>query len=303
MSKIRQVNFKKQQMAKALSTHLSVNLAMNNRESPLKKAYDNTYHCNQYKTYDGETMTGKYCKNRWCITCNRIRTAININHYSEQINKFGTPMFVTLTRPTCTIEELPGQLEHFAKTWRQIYKSANRNDRKAARLNVNLIGIRSIECTLRPNGMYHLHMHIILDGFNNAHWLVSEWLERNKDSSDAAQDARVANAGSLVELFKYAVKISKDIIYNTDYERLDSIFRIMKGRRLMSAFGGMKVIPQDKQEDFDIVSQGYEELQLRFGNEHSTWGWVDKAFDWINIETGEYLINEDLPRKIKNIVS
>lgn len=303
MDKDKHITLILQQRAKAISTHLSVNLAIHNQNSPMKKAYDNTYHCNRVKAYDGENLTSSYCKNRWCLTCNRIRTAININNYGPQLSQFGQPYFVTLTRPTCTIEELPEQLKHYGDTWRKIYKSSNKKDRKAARLNIYLKGVRSIECTLRPDGKYHLHMHIILDGFANAHWLVSEWLSRNSTSTPSAQDVRSANSGSMVELFKYSVKISKDVLKSPDYTRLDLLFQVLKGKRLMSAFGGLKVTPKEEQDNFDIVAQGNENLQLRFGDEHSIWKWDDLNFDWVNNLTGELLINEPLPSETKALIS
>lgn len=302
MSKTKQVDLKKQQKAKAVSLFICTNLSIHNPTSPMKYSYDNSYHCNRVKVYNGEKMVSVYCKTRWCLTCNRIRTAININHYAPEFAKFGQPFFVTLTVPTCTADELPNQLSRIGKIWRIIYNSSKKKKETAARLGIWLKGVRSIECTIRPDGKYHLHMHLIIDGFQNANWLIGEWLKRNLDANPKAQDMRVADAGSLVELFKYAVKLNKDLLVNADFKRLDQVFQTLKGRRMLAAFGGLRMATVENDEDFDVVAQGYQDLQLRLGEEHSTWVWDATIYDWVNPNTGELLIGEELDKRTLKII-
>jgi len=293
---------KKQQWAKAISNHFSINLAMHNPDSPLKKSYDNTYHCNSVKQYDGKKIKSTYCKNRWCYTCNRIRTAININNFAPQISNFGMPYFVTLTRPTCTIEELPEQIKKMETLWRNIYNYSKIKSKTPYKSGIRLIGIRKMECTLRPDGKFHYHFHLLVDGWNNAEWIRSEWLKRNPDSSPDAQDVRPADKGALMEVLKYTTKMSVKMANETDFKRLDQLFVTMKGKRTLATFGGLKSLKKELDEDFDIAAQTDEELQLRLGNEFSVWKWQTKIYDWVNPETGELLIGEELPEKIKNII-
>lgn len=293
---------KKQQWSKAVSNHFAMKLAMYNPDSPLKKAYDNTFHCNTVKQYDGEKMKSTYCKNRWCYTCNRIRTAININNYSPQIGEFEKPYFVTLTRPTCTIEELPEQIKNMEKRWRLLYQYSTRKSESPYKKGIRLIGIRKMECTLSHGEKYHYHFHLIVDGKNNAEWIRSEWLKRNHDSSPDAQDVRPADKGALMEVFKYTTKMSVKMDDNTDFKRLDLLFQAMRGKRTLSTFGGIKSPKKEAEEDFDISAQIDENLQLRFGNNISVWKWQTEIFDWLNFETGELLIGEELPQKIRNII-
>lgn len=283
----------KQQKYKAISDHFSMNLALWNPNSPLKKSYDNTYHCNRVKHFNGEKMTSTYCKNRWCYTCNRIRSAININQYSSQINDFQEPIFVTLTRPTCSIEDLQNQIDEMEKAWRALYKYSNDKRKEAFKNGIFLKGIRTMECTIRPNGQYHYHMHMIVDGKANAEWIVREWLKRNPKSSENAQDVRPADKNALAELFKYAIKMTVDLTKSDNFKRLDALFCILKGKRTLATFGGVKAI-KVTDEDFEVESQFEEELVLRFGNEESLWIFQKEVFDWINPETGEMLIGEEL---------
>lgn len=315
---------KKQQWAKAYSLYTAIKFLQNCPTSKLYKSYFNSLRCSNVKllTMDEKTeqmkLTTTYCKNRWCYVCNRIKTAININHYLPQINQFGNPFFVTLTLPTCTAEELKGRIEHFLKAWRNIYKRSfnGKYIKEVAEKNITLSGVRSIECTLRPEGKYHLHMHLIVDGWHNAEWVVKQWLSLHPEASKLAQDVRKIyvkdeaeplNIGGLMEVFKYAVKMSVNAKKNEDYERMNLVFEALKGKRLFSVFGNIKALRLDeKGEDelMNLVAQEVgEELVARFGNETRSFTWQPDIYDWVDIRSGEMLIGEPLPKKIHSIVS
>lgn len=300
--KNRKTQSKKQQWAKALSAHFAEKLRKSNPKSPLKKSYMNTYHCNSVKIFDGQKMRGTYCKNRWCYTCNRIRTAINIHNYGVPITEMGQPFFVTLTRPTCTIEELKTRIDEMEKSWRQLYKYSADKRRTPFKEGIKLYGLRKMECTLRPENKYHYHFHIIVEGWANAEFIRTEWLKRNPDANPKAQDVRPADTGALLEVLKYTTKMSVKMGNKTDFERLDDLFVAMKGKRTLATFGGLKSLKLDEEDDFDISAQLDEDLKIRLGNEESVWKWDKSALDWVNITTGELLIGEEIPEKIKEIV-
>lgn len=314
---------KKQQWAKSLSMYTAMQLIKNNPTSPLLKSYMNTCHCARIKIWTKDENTGEmkmkstYCKNRWCYVCNRIRTAINISHYFPQISQMGMPFFVTLTLPTCTAEELPERIKYVEDTWRKIYNNSHDKRKKGNQeKGISLNGVRSMECTLRPNGMYHYHMHLIIDGWTNAEWLVQKWLKMNPHANIAAQDIRKIYVGNeaepltnkgLMEVFKYALKMSikKEEMTPETYQRMDIVFQAFKGKRLLSAFGRMKSLRLDeKNEDdmMDLVSQMDEELVVRLGNDTSIWKWEKDEYDWVNPATGEMLIGESLPKRVHKIV-
>ena len=293
---------RKQQWAKSLSNHFAMNLAIQNPDSPMKKSYDNTYHCNAVKRYDGQKLTSTYCKNRWCYTCNRIRTAININHYAPEISKMGQPFFITLTRPTVSINDLPNQIDEMENCWRLIYNSSKDKRSEAFKNGIFLKGVRSMECTLRPGGKFHYHIHMIVEGWQNAEFIKTEWLKRNPLSSEDAQDVRPADKGALMEVFKYAIKMSVNLQKDTNFKRLDALFQVLKGKRTIATFGGLKAPKIEIDEEMQLESQADEQLKLRLGNEESVWSWEKDVFDWINKDTGEMLIGEELPDKILQII-
>ena len=56
-------------------------------KSNLNKSYWQTYHCAKVVLQEGDKITSRYCNQRWCLTCNRIRTAKMINGYKGELEK------------------------------------------------------------------------------------------------------------------------------------------------------------------------------------------------------------------------
>jgi len=68
-------------------------------KSDLTKSYWQTYYCSTSILQEGKTLTSKYCNQRWCLTCNRIRTAKIINGYKSEIESFKDPQFCNVNNP------------------------------------------------------------------------------------------------------------------------------------------------------------------------------------------------------------
>lgn len=276
---------KKRARKKFMSRQISLNLLKENPHSRLAKSYERSLHCMETLTPNADgRLTAHYCKNRWCPVCQSIRTAILIKGYGPQLKEFKDPWFVSLTRPTCTAEELPRQIKRMGIAFRQI------KNRKRMR---NVKGLRKCECTTRPFGMYHYHFHIIIDGRENAEYLVNAWLELNKDSDIKGQNMEQANCGSLIELFKYFTKLlGKDKSgerHIMDYKRLDVIFRALSGKRIFQPFGGLTMVDEEIHD---------EDLQATRELAEQIYQWI--AIDWVGVKLGDVLTgyepNEGLVR-------
>lgn len=276
---------KKRARKKYTSYTIAQNLMRENPHSSLYNSYERSTHCMETLTPNGEgRLTAHYCKNRWCPVCQSIRIAVLINGYKPQLEKLKDPYFVTLTRPTCTAEELPWQIKRMAKCFRRI------KNRKRMR---SVPGLKKAECTTRPFGMYHYHYHIIIEGKENAEYLIQEWLKLNPDSDIKGQDMQPADCTKMVELFKYFTKLlAKDrngVRHVMDYKRLDVIFRALSGKRIFQPFGGMSMVSEDIEDDElkatrEIAQQIYE--------------WV--ISDWYGTQHGDGLTNyEPSPSLIK----
>lgn len=282
MVQSKQSTLEKRAKSKYISQKLAYWLLNGNLDSPLVKSYrDSLYCCNILVVNDKQTITGKYCKHRWCLTCNRIRMAVLMLGYGPQLKAHGDMYFVTLTARSVSREALPARISEFEKKWAGIL-ALNRQQCKRGQGRV-FLGLRKAECNPRPGDLYHYHFHILVKGKEAAYWLRSQWLQRMGSESDPkAQDVRKANDDSLLELFKYQVKLptkANNGEYSAEPDQLDWIFRCLAGKRTFQCFGGLKMVSEELDDNF--VAQGLPE-----GVEGIIWQWIEH--DWIS-ELGEFL--------------
>lgn len=269
MHKDKQVLLKRAR-SKFLSKQLAFNLHRCNPDSLLKDSYYGSLLCCDVLRQEGRKLVTSYCKQRWCAVCNRIRTAKAISGYLPVIRQLDEIYFVTLTKKTVFGNELKDSIELMNQVWRKITDTARK---KRSRF----LGIRKAECTIRPLDKYHYHFHVIVQGFENACWLVNAWLKRMGDLADVkAQDLRVADDRSLKEIFKYFTKLTsnqtgKRELY--EYDRMDVIFNAMRGRRVFQPFGGLRIVTEEIE---NIDAQEFEYLE----EIEQVWRWYSE--DWIN---------------------
>lgn len=250
--------------------------------SLLEKSYWNSYHCSSVLQQKASgKIIGKYCKCRWCMVCNAIRTAVSIHQYSPIISSWKDLYFVTLTQKTVLLEDLSEQLNTMQNIFRTICEN-NRKKRKRGTTTTKLVGIRKLECTYNfKSNHYHPHYHILMDSKEGAEELRNQWLVRNPTAKSIAQDIRQADNQSMMELFKYMTKVvskasngSQRKIY---YNALDNIFTALRGRRTLQPFGFK--IPGGKTQIKDVDNSEVIAILK----------WYDNMTDWIDTETGEQL--------------
>lgn len=167
-NKDQQKMLQKRARSKYFSMHLAQELAALN--SNLKKSYERTYNCGSQITQTGNKLTSTYCGARWCVMCNRIRTAKLINKYTPHLNEMHQPCFITLTIPniTGTAADLRAEVDRM-----QIFlRKASDNLRK---YGIKFKGFRKIEISYNyKKNNYHPHIHILSDGTID----VSEWCDK-----------------------------------------------------------------------------------------------------------------------------
>ena len=277
-----QLRYRKLTRKKHFGYYLSCHLYFKNEQSSIRKSYRNTMYCASVLMPTEKGLSARYCKNRWCPVCQSIRIATLINGYASQLNEMASPYFVTLTGPTVPAEKLKDRIKEFGNTWRSM---TNQSYWRGHKPN----GIRKAECTLRPDGQYHYHYHVIIDGREHAEWLIAQWLMRIKGSSIKAQDMRPVRTGEYLEIFKYFTKListdksaGKERRY-IDFERLNVVFSTLKGTRVYQPFGAIKAIREEIDDDELIAGESSEEyMQL--------WRWMTDV-GYVN-EDGEILTGE-----------
>lgn len=261
--------FKKRASAKAYMDALIFQLI--DLKSPMKDAYWDTYHCGMVILQDGIKTSSKFCKQRWCKTCNRIRTANLMNGYREPLSKLKDPYFVTLTIPNVEEQRLKQTIEGMTKTFAIIQRSVERKHKNKLR------GLRKIECTISKRyGNYHPHFHMIIEGKQQAQDFHNEWLKRYPKARKRGQDIRKANEGTIQELFKYFTKLVTDE-KTFEPKKMDIIFRAMKHKRVFQAFGLKKEVSEEIE---DIQKQ----KSIHLGNQIEIYKWDRLAMDWVSPE-------------------
>ena len=263
-----QKGFQKRSRAKMLTD--SMNFQLIDLESKLLKSYWQTYWCTRAVLQDGDKLTSRYCNQRWCLVCNRIRTAKLINGYIPSIDKLEDAQFITLTRQTVDAVDLADTIQEMQANFVKVKDRLRKQ-------GIKLVGIRKIEIKYNElSGKYHPHYHLIVDGLQNAQSLVCEWVSCYSEDvcNIKAQDVRKADKNAPIELFKYFTKMLTDSgrFYP---EQMDVIFQVMKGKRTFQPFGGIKKqsedIELDEQTNIDWLPPQTEIWVFEDANEFSDW--------------------------------
>lgn len=263
---------------KYVTNGLMLHLRSNNPYTPLYRSYSNTFFCSNTLHFDEEGKPNAYrCKNRFCMTCNAIRTAHLIDWYYPQLKALKNPYFVTLTLPNCdaTIEAFRATKNAMYRTFTQIVHILKNN-------GIRYKMLRKFEATINEQKReFHPHFHIIVEGADIARFLIDEWLKHLPSANRDAQNMERANSGSMLELFKYFTKLftkgENGKRRLPDAELLDTLLCVIKGVRTFTAYG-IKAIKEDKE-----IEQSEEFKAL--ANKVFTW----YKSDWIDEESGECL--------------
>lgn len=250
-------------------------------KSPLHQSYLNTFYCSSSIQQVGDKLTARYCRNRVCIVCSRIRTAKLIAGYKAPLLQLKDLQFVTLTVPNVRAHQLRHEIDEMTKCVQREQKHFFSRNKRPLR------GLRKLEVTYNPERdkagepAYHPHFHFLIEGKEQAEELVKRWLLRHPNCSRKAQKVKPADEGSLIELFKYFTKVFTD--RKLYAEPLDIILRAMRGKRVFQPMG-IKMVSEDIEE---LITEVMAELPAR----EASWEWVESSSsaDWFNPETGERL--------------
>lgn len=283
---------------KYFSSGLSLKLVAaseQNSASKLRKSYWNTYYCNSVLSLrESGKLTGTYCKNRWCMVCNAIRTASSMITYIPIIKNWNDAHMVTLTVPNCTADDLEECIKKIHSCFIRIKKTVTMQHLRG-KCNFKLVGVRKFECTYNAfTNTYHPHFHVIFETKEMGQRVHDEWLSRNLTCSYKAQDIRKANLDSLQELFKYMTKV----ISNSGKEKvifadsMDVIFNEMRGKRVLQNFGfklPKATDPFKQEKDETLITSVYL--------------WQQLCNDWVNQEHGDLLTGYTPSEEFKKLVT
>ena len=280
-----QKKYQKRAKAKAISNAITMRLV--DVKSPMTKYYWRAYHCSNIITQTGQTLIGSYCNTRHCLVCNRIRTAKAIHGYSKPLlelskstSKHSHCLFSTLTRQSVKGEDLKRVITQMNSNYRNIQKNLKNT------YGVTLKGIRKFECNYNPlEDTFNPHFHLVVGG-KPCEILLQKtlWLNQysKEEATPKAQKIMPTSEGFELELFKYMTKM----VYEDGHifpEALDTIFRAIRGKRIIQPFGGIKKVSENV--------DGIQKEEVTFVEPYEgQWQFSDLVIDWIN-EWGEVLSN------------
>ena len=280
----------KRAKAKYFTQAVTKKLAMLN--SPLKKSYNNTYFgCSNLLLQTGEKIITKYCNNRWCLVCNRIRTAKLICGYKETLQALKDLQFVTLTIRNVKKEMLRITIEDMQRNFSTMLKTLNRKQQRVNNVKKTLKGLRKIEVTFNAiRNDYHPHLHVLISGLDNAIDVVAQWLKHYPSAEPFCQKIQKADNNTFMELFKYYTKITTNKI--TYITVLDTIFQVMRNKRVYQPFG----IKKDVTEDIETLQAQITDLEAA----EKIWMWEDS--DWVDHQTAECLTGYSPDESVKKLI-
>lgn len=264
-------------------------------DSPLSEKYEAAKFCSSVLLQNGNNITSRYCNQRFCKICNRIRTAKLMIGYGPIIAQFKEPYFVTLTIPNPTAEQLRPEIRKMISEVKKIQDLRRKHKQELIK------GIRKLEITYNPDeNNYHPHFHFIIDKETTANELIEAWLYRYPTAIIKAQDKRPAE--NPIELFKYFAKLTSKSKNDTiiirrgkmvriEYsypEALDICFRAITKTRIIQPMGGIKMFSEDIEE--------IESIEIEDINEDAA-TWIFYGHDWLNMHTGEFLSGYEPSRR------
>jgi len=275
--------------AKAKYSQKDLMKYMSRMETPFASKYQNTISCSSFIFQNGNVLTSRYCKHRWCKICNRIRTAKLLAGYSEVILNMIQPQFVTLTVQNVVIDRLESTIKEMIRTIKLI------QDLRRKKKQILLRCIRKLECTYNATeNTYHPHFHFIIEGEEAANDLLSSWVNRYPDHIVNIKGQDIRPADKPIELFKYFAKLTAkhesdtfsivgDKVIRNEYhypEALDLIFRCIENFRVVQTMGGIRMVKDDIDE---VDAQTYNDIEIKRTL------WLYNINDWFDTYTGDKL--------------
>lgn len=261
-----------------------------------------------------------FCRDRLCPMCSWRRSYKIFAQVSQIMSVIGDKydyLFLTLTVPNCSADELSYTITEINKAWHRLvnYKrfiGSTRGYFKVLEVTRN-----------KDTGTYHPHLHIVVAVtkryFKNKALYIDhdEWLKlwqkatrdetitqvdirkaKSKNNADS-EKAKNAISSAVAEIAKYAVK-SADYIISDNKKLTDEIVNTLvpalSNRRLCS-FGGIfdeirKQLNLDDTEDGDLIHLD-NEINSDLAVLIYRYGWSCGAYKLLEIQTPLFTVNTE----------
>lgn len=270
-----QLSLQKRSRSKAISDAFIFPL-IDVEGSTMTKSYWQTWRCTRIILQEGNKLSARYCDQRFCMVCNRIRTANLMRGYMPTIDGMAEPYLITLTHRTVTGRYLASTIKQDREVFNLCRRALNHQ-------GIPTNGLRKTEVEVEEDGRFHAHIHALIDGKVAAEAMVEQWLKKHPQYTvAAAQDVRPLTDPH--ELFKYFTKMitkGKEGVVSFNPKQMDKVFTAMKGKRVFQPFGNVK-----KHVEEDIETNDQTTLDWRTSSEEEVEIWhfenAANSTDWYN---------------------
>ena len=322
-------NIKKRQNAKAISRDIALKMVNSNKGSKLEKHYWNTYHCCNVVKYNSKEkrIRSQYCKNRICIVCNRVRMGVNIRQYVPIVTTWEEIGFVTLSTVNCLAGQIRYQVNEYMKVIELIKKEYDYKKRsellslgydkyEIQKLfysypeDYRLQAIVKIEVTYNhKTDTFHPHLHLLVNGYEQSNFIANGFLERmhkrGMTIDSKAQMVKKADVETVIEMMKYFTKIfqtkqvnNESVLYLSE-KSLDTILVELYKVPLIRCIGITKREREFYMKKFESIAN----MDIDLGDDNKVFRWVDSIFNWVEMETGEMLSDNEIPKKYEDYIT
>lgn len=258
------------------------------------KRYHRGIHCrSRLEVSDGRAYNVAFaCGVRCCKMCASQRAFEQFKKYAPVLATFKSIVFITLTCETVTGANLKAavrQRRGIIRMMAQAVKKRYQRGLSAFRYR----GILKTEITIRPEDMYHPHIHLLLEGtLEDAERIVQDWMQRCTEAglkvSREAQNIRLCTSveDGLTELTKYVVKDAAgkaNKITNHSVDRQSVVWEAMEKTRAVQPIG-IKGIKDDDDCNEQVGTEVAPETPKGY------YRWKSECKDWVSA-SGDYLMS------------
>lgn len=189
---------------------------------------------------------GNFCNNRFCPICSWLKAKKNAVEIMELMAFIREKekkqfIFVTLTAPNVTAENLKNEIDDFNKSFKRLFQSEDFSV-------VNKGFIRKLEITYNSEqNTYHPHFHLIVavnDSYFHSRYYISEkkllemWKKAKRDDTITQVDIRKIEMNTIQEIMEIATYSAKQKDLYSNQEVFDVFYENMRGRQLLT-FNGL----------------------------------------------------------------
>jgi hypothetical protein len=250
------------------------------------KRYKRCIHCrSRLEVSEGRAYNVAFaCGVRCCKMCAAQRAFEQFKKYTPVLATFKSIVFITLTCETVTGANLKAAVRQRRGIIRMMVQAQKKRYQRGLS-SFRYRGILKAEITIRPEDLYHPHIHLLLEGtLEDAERIVQDWIQRCTEAglkvSREAQNIQLCTSveQGLKELTKYVVKDAagrENKITNHPADRQSVVWEAMEKTRALQPIG-IKGVKDEDDCNEQVGTEVAQETPTGY------YRWKSECKDWVS---------------------